>query len=294
MEMPKLRLPLSAQRLKAAPAQAWAAVGRSAARFRDIDGDQWAAAFSYSAFFSLFPLVILFVTWASLLFDKGAASALIIGFVGKYLPMSGDMKDYVFATISGVIGARGQAGTVAFVMLLWVATQCFNTLIIVTNKAWGTLGRHWWKLPLKSLALMVVISLAIMTGLWLPMFEQIAVQLLPKFGFIPKAYGFGTALVPWALIFLSLTLFYRVAPHRRIKFHDVWNAAFWGTLLLAGAQRLFLFYLAHFATFNAVYGAFGGIIALLLWIYLSGCVLIFCACLSATSYETAHRSDAPR
>lgn len=294
MQMPKLRLPFTAQQLKAAPAQAWAAAGRSASRFIDIDGDQWAAAFSYSAFFSLFPLVILFVTWASLLFDKGAASALIIAFVGEHLPMIGDTKDYVFATISGVINARGQAGTVALIMLLWVATQCFNTLIIVTNKAWGTVGSHWWKLPIKSLALMLVISLAIMTGLWLPMFEQIALTLLPKFGFIPKAYGLGTALVPWALIFLSLTLFYRVAPHRRIRFADVWNAALWGTLLLAGAQRLFLYYLGHFATLNAVYGAFGGIIALLLWIYLSGCILIFCACLSATSYETSHPADASK
>jgi len=33
---------------------------------------------------------------------------------------------------------------------------------------------------------------------------------------------------------------------------------------------------------NAVYGAFGGIMALLLWIYISGCVFIFGACLCAS------------
>ena len=49
--------------------------------------------------------------------------------------------------------------------------------------------------------------------------------------------------------------------------------------------NLFVIYLGHFATLNAVYGAFGGIMALLLWIYLSGCVFIFGACLCAGQAE---------
>jgi uncharacterized BrkB/YihY/UPF0761 family membrane protein len=36
---------------------------------------------------------------------------------------------------------------------------------------------------------------------------------------------------------------------------------------------------------NAIYGAFGGIMALLLWIYLSGCIFIFGACLCAAQAE---------
>lgn len=267
--------------LLAAALRALKTAGRAGLRFMEIDGDQRAAAFAYNAFFSLFPLIILFVTWASLLFDKGAASALIINFLGKHLPLSADMKDYVFSTISGVVLARRKAGLLALGLLIWVATQSFNTLIMATNRAWGTKGSHWWKLPLKSLALMIVIGLAVMAGLWLPMMEHIALRLLPKFGFIPKAYGFGVNFAPWALIFLSLTLLYRLAPHRRVRLGDIWPAALLGTALLAAAQKLFLYYLGHFATFNAVYGAFGGIMALLLWIYVSGCILIYCACLSA-------------
>jgi uncharacterized BrkB/YihY/UPF0761 family membrane protein len=47
------------------------------------------------------------------------------------------------------------------------------------------------------------------------------------------------------------------------------------------AESLFVIFIDNFAALNAVYGAFGGIIALLLWIYLSGCIVIFGACLSA-------------
>ncbi|MGZ9124416.1 MAG: YhjD/YihY/BrkB family envelope integrity protein [Candidatus Binatia bacterium] len=36
---------------------------------------------------------------------------------------------------------------------------------------------------------------------------------------------------------------------------------------------------------NAVYGALGGVMALLLWIYLFGCIFIFGACLCAAQAE---------
>jgi len=41
----------------------------------------------------------------------------------------------------------------------------------------------------------------------------------------------------------------------------------------------------NFATLNAIYGTFGGIMALLLWIYISGCIFIFGACLCAVQTE---------
>src|SRR5665213_1521175 len=42
---------------------------------------------------------------------------------------------------------------------------------------------------------------------------------------------------------------------------------------------------------NAVYGVFGDIMALLLWIYLSGCVFIFGACLCAARGAQAGAED---
>lgn len=260
---------------------AWRTVRLAASKFMYIDGDQWAAAFAYSAFFSLFPLIVLIVTGTSHFFDKSAASGMVVGFIGNYIPITGEMKHYVFDTVSGVINARGQAGAVAFLMLVWVATQFFTTLIQATNKAWGTTGSHWWKLPFKSLGLLVMMSLAVIVVIWVPMFEHITRGLLPQLGFITRTYSFGMLCLPWALIFLSLSLFYAVAPHRATTFSEVWPAALCGTVLLAGAQRLFIYYLTHFSTFNAVYGAFGGIMALLLWIYVSGVIFILCACLSA-------------
>lgn len=98
-------------------------------------------------------------------------------------------------------------------------------------------------------------------------------------------YTLGSFFIPLLVVFTSLSLFYRLAPRRTTRFSEVWVAALCATLLLLIAANLFVIYLKDFATLNAVYGAFGGIMALLLWIYLSGGIFIFGACLCAAQAD---------
>jgi YihY family inner membrane protein len=78
-------------------------------------------------------------------------------------------------------------------------------------------------------------------------------------------------------------MFYKFAPRRPAKFGQIWLAALLVTLLLKFGQNLFGLYLATFANFNAVYGVFGTIMALLFWIYFTGVVLLMGGCIAATS-----------
>lgn len=264
----------------------WATLRLAAQKFLKIDGAERAAAFSYSAFFSLFPLVVLLVSAASLFIDRAMAGKVVIAYVERYVPLSGEMQHFIFNAISGVVKARGQAGAVALLMLVWVATQFFTTLIHAANRAWGTEGNRWWHLPLKSLVLLGVMVTAAMLGIGVPLLGKMAKGFFSADGFFPWIYGIALVFLPWLGVFFSLTLFYRLAPRRHTRFSEVWPAALCATVLLQAAQSLFVLYLKHFTGLNAIYGAFGGIMALLLWIYLSGCIFIFCACLCAAQAET--------
>jgi uncharacterized BrkB/YihY/UPF0761 family membrane protein len=53
------------------------------------------------------------------------------------------------------------------------------------------------------------------------------------------------------------------------------------------AEALFVLYLENFATLNAVYGAFGAIMALLLWTHISGAIFVFGACVCAAQAESS-------
>jgi YihY family inner membrane protein len=264
----------------------WAILCLAVKKFFRIDGAHWAGAFAFHAFFSLFPLMILLVTIASFFVDRDQAGKEVLAYMESYVPISGEMQSHIFDTIAGVIKARGQAGAVAFLILVWVVLQCFTTLICATNRAWGTVIHSWWRLPLKSLILLVITSGAVLLGMAVPVMAKMAKDwLLPANDFSSWVYALGSFFIPLLVVFVSLSLFYRLAPRRPTRFAEVWASALCGTALLLATGSLFVIYLKNFATLNAVYGAFGGIMALLLWIYLSGCIFIFGACLCAAQAE---------
>ncbi len=258
-------------------------------KFLRIDGVQWAGAFSFNMFFSLFPLIVLFVTIASTFIDRDRAGKEIITYIENYVPISGEMHNYIFNTITGVINAREQAGLVAFIILVWAALQCFITLIVAANRAWGTaVYKNWWHLPIRSLMLLGITASMVLLGMVLPVLLRIAKNwIFATNDFSSWLYGIGSFFIPLLLAFFGLSLFYMLAPLRSTRFTVVWVAALFSTVLLQASEILFEIYLRNFATLNAVYGTFGGIMALLLWIYLCGCIFIFGACLCAAQAETS-------
>lgn len=256
-------------------------------KFSTINGAQAAAAFTHYAFFSLFPLIVLIVTLASAFIDREQVGEVVIAFIESYVPITGEMQLYIFGTISGVIKARGQAGTIAFLMLIWAAMGFFATLIRTTNWAWGTETGNWWQLPFKSLGFLVIMVSLVILGATLPVLVKMTQNwLFPLRDFSTWLYALGSYFAASLVVFLSLSLFYQLAPNRPTRFAEVWIAALCSTALLQSAESVFLIYLNDFATLNAVYGAFGGIMALQLCIYLSGCIFIFGACLCAAQAES--------
>ncbi len=280
--------------LKQTIRRTWGLLKLSVRKFLKIDGPQRAAAFAYSAFFALFPLMILFAACASLFVDRAVAGKAVIVFAEQYVPLSEEMQHYVFDTVAGTIKARRQAGFVAFLILVWVATQVFTTLIQATNRAWGTGGNRWWHLPLTSLSLLAIMTAAVLMGISLPVLWKMVQGVFTKSLLLSWIYSLSVLVLPSLVVFFGLSLFYKLAPRRRTLFSEVWFAALCATALLQAAQSLFVLYLKKFSEFNAVYGAFGGIMALLLWIYLSGCIFIFCACLCSAQAEMAEMDGNPR
>lgn len=273
-------------RFKQRARSGWTLLHLSARRFLLIEGIERAEAFAFNAFFSLFPLIILLVAIASRLTGLNNPATAVIAYIESYIPLGSEMQSYIFNTIAGVMETRGKASVVAFFILVWVTIQCFATLIHATNRAWGTEAQNWWRLPLKSLLLLAITAGAVFLGIAMPMLAQVAKEAFSEVNaFSYWAYALGSFLISLLVLFVSLGMFYKLAPRRPTRFAEVWVAALSATLLLQAAESLFVIYLKNFSTINAVYGAFGGIMALLLWIFLSGCIFIFGACLSAVQAE---------
>lgn len=273
-------------RFKQRARSGWTILHLAAQKFLVIEGMERAEAFAFNAFFSLFPLIILLVAIASRLTALNSPATTVIAYIESYIPLGSEMQSYIFNTIASVMETRGQASIIAILILVWVTIQCFSTLIHATNRAWDTELQTWWRLPLKSLLLLGITAGAVFFGIALPMLAQVAKRIFHEVNaFSYWAYALGSFFISLLVVFVSLGMFYKLAPGRTTRFAEVWVAALCATLLLQVAGSLFVYYLQNFSTINAVYGAFGGIMALLLWIFLSGCIFIFGACMSAVQAE---------
>lgn len=260
----------------------WSVLCISVKTFFRIDGAQRAGAFAFNAFFSLFPAIILFVTIASFFVDQDKAAKAVIAYMEAYVPIGGQMHRYVFDGIAGVVQSRALAGAAACLILAWVAFNCLTTLICATNHAWDVAAYKWWRLPLKSLLMLGITAGGLVVGIAVPvLMKMVEGWFFTESNVASWVYRVGTFLTPLVVVFFGLSVFYRIAPRRPTRFSEVWWAALWATILLRSAQSLFVIYLRDFATLNVFYGAFGGIIAFQMWVYITGCVIVFGACLCA-------------
>lgn len=262
----------------------WTWAKNAYAVFGNINGALWSASFAYYAFFALFPLLIFLVTAATHFTTRQQAFGYIVANVEKYMPLGQSDQEMIAKTVNGVIDARGSIGLVSLVGLLWSSLGFFQALVGAVGAAWKQEPLNWWRLPLKNLTMFAVLGSAMLLGNLLPVVSKTVQGYLTFLGGLGHAiFALLNLLVPTLVLFYGFALFYRLAPSRASKttFSLVWLPALVVTALLQIAQYLFVIYTTNFARFNAVYGTFGGVIALMLWIYVSGQIVILGGCLCA-------------
>lgn len=255
-------------------------------KFLKIDGEQRAAAFAYYAFFALFPLILLFVIIGSQIWDHATVVSYIIGNVGQYLPFNATDRQTVDAAIRAIVDSRGSVSTLAMLGLAWSASRFFHSMVHGVNRAWGTIEHPWWQLPLYSLMLLALVASALFIGMVVPLVLGYLQHstLLPKAVFsIPLQIAIWC--VPSLVLYYGLSVFFKTSPRRRTQFSEVAFAAFLTTILLQVCRHLFERYVYDLSNFNTVYGAFAVVVVLLMWIYLSGVIIMYGGCLCAAQFR---------
>src|SRR6185369_7437896 len=103
----------------------------------------------------------------------------------------------------------------------------------------------------------------------------------------------------WAISVLALSVLYRYAPSRQ---RARWRWVTWGSAIAATlwilSSGLFAWYVGAFASYGKTYGALGGVIALLMWFYLSSFTIVLGAEINSemerqTKRDTTEGPEAP-
>lgn len=270
----------------------WRAIKLAWSRWAEVDGDQRSAAFAYYLLLSILPLTILIVTAGSLFVEREEATQSLLKLGNHHTVLTAEQERAAEEAIHGMLGARGTISLAAFPLLLWGALKFLRTLIRTTNRVWKTPPYKWWRLPLKSIGLLGITVSAVFIGILLPSWARLAQPWLTTHLDFPQwAFGLLFYLIPWLVLFYGLLMIYRLAPSRRTTFSEVWLGALGATILIKLCERMFLAYSANFAQFNMLYGALGGVVVFLLWLYLASCLGVFGICFCAALAEVRALAD---
>jgi Ca2+-transporting ATPase len=263
-------------------------------RYKAVNGEQCAASFAYYAFFSLFPLILLAVAVSTFFVtDRSQAAERVVALIESYTPLLAKDRQTLAATVETVIQHGAGASLFGLLALVWSSLRLFQALVIGVNRAWGFPDYNWWKLPLKNLFMIGTLVGALGAGVVAPLLVNQALTVTRLN--ISWFSAILTEVLPTLLMFCGLALFYKFAPRRAVPFRAIWPAALVVTILLKAGQWLFGWYLnTSFGNFNAIYGTFGTIMALMLWIYFSGVIIILGGCFAVVTNQEQGGGGAAR
>ena len=259
-----------------------AVLKRAAGEFREKDLSDWAAALTYYALLSLFPAVFALVSIIGLVADPREATSTITEVVTEIGPDSAaDTFSGPIRSITANDSAAGILFVVGLAVALWSASSYVGAFIRASNVIYESPeGRPFWKLrPLQLVVTltMVVLAATVLVALVLtgPLAEAVG-----------GAIGLSDAAVTvwqiakWpvllAVVILMIDLLYYASPNAKLRgFRWVTPGGLVAVALWGVASAAFAVYVANFGSYDKTYGTLGGLVVLLMWLWISNLALLF-------------------
>jgi membrane protein len=258
---------------------------------RDDQVSVLAAGVAFFAMLALFPSLIALVSLYGLVASPAEVQAEIASFAGV-LPT--DARELLTTQLSSIANGAREGLTLGFLAslaaALWSASSGMKAVIAGINLAYDEKEtRGFLKLRGQALALTVLAIVATVVALGAIVVVPLV---LTRLGLGPV----GEALVRlgrWpalgVLLVLGLAILYRYAPNRdKPRWRWVSLGALAAMVLWLLGSIAFSVYVNNFGSYNKTYGALGGVIVLLLWLYLTGFAVLLGAELdSELEHQTA-------
>jgi membrane protein len=260
----------------------FATLKRTFWEFKEDNLADWAAALTYYGLLSLFPALIAMVSLIGLFGDPKSTTESLTDIISSIGPASA--AETFSGPIESITENRGTAG-LAFVLglavALWSASGYVGAFIRASNVIYETPeGRPFWKLR----PLQIAVTLAMVIGLAL-----IALSLVltgPIVEAVAEPLGIGsTAVDVWNLakwpvlvcaFLLMLAVLYYASPNVKLRgFRWVTPGGLVAVVVWAIASALFGFYVANFGSYDKTYGTLGGLVALLVWFWVTNLAILF-------------------
>jgi membrane protein len=237
-----------------------------------------AASLSYYFVFALFPALMFLTALLGMLPIPDLMNRLM-AYVEQAMPP--DAASIVQKTLGEVVGgARGSLLSIGALAALWAASGGVVAMMTALSIAYDVEdSRPWWKRRLLAIGLTFGLAIVLLSAAVLMVFGGTIGR------FLGNTVGLGDlavsiwAIAQWplavAFVVFGVALLYYAAPAvEHHKWYWVTPGSLVATIAWIAMSLGLRWYVSHFSNYSATYGSIAGVILLLLWLYLTGLVLL--------------------
>ena len=246
---------------------------------------------AYFILLSLFPFLMFLVAVASIVVnDPESALRILTERTEGFLPQDAVrlLIDYVDRTLRSAV-----SGVLLFGILaaLTSGSAAAGAIIKATNRAYDLREtRPFWKI--QGISILMVLGLALLIA-------ALALVILGPGvgGYVQRLTGLPNVFLPiwrivrWGVAFLAVTfaldILYYVAPNADLPFKWITPGGVVGTVLTLISSVALNLYVANFGHYDQIYGQLGAVIVLMLWLYITGLMVLIGAEMNAVIAHTA-------
>jgi membrane protein len=248
---------------------------------REIDSDNlldYAGAVAFSGFLAIFPFLLFAVALAGLVIDPKTLATLVEHIESVAPPQVAHILTRRLHALTA--GTAPGLLTVGALGAIWAASGAVASLMTALDNAYDVRdSRPFWKK--RGIAVLITLAGAVLF--------IVASLLLIAAPAVASALGdvAGTILlwlrwpVAAAIMLLVVACLYYFLPDVEQRFRFITPGSVVAVLLWILASLGFSLYVGHFGRYEVVYGALGGVIVLLLWMWISAIVILLGAEINA-------------
>lgn len=240
-------------------------------KYGDDQAGYLAALIAYYGFFSVFPLMLVFVSVVGIvLANSPDLQQKIIDSALAQFPIVGPTIAGEVQAISGNVVAL----VVGVAMALWAGLGVVQAGQNAMNQVWDVPRKDWPNFfisRLRSLLLLVVLGVMVLASTFLSGLATLSGESQS----LERLWQIGLSLLFNLALFLAV---YRVLARLDLRWSDVLPGAIVAAVLLTALQSVGSLYVGHTVKdASNLYGTFAFVIGLLVWIYLGAQLTLFCA-----------------
>jgi membrane protein len=261
-----------------------------------------AAEMAYNLMMSLLPGLLFMVSLFGLIGNQQNLMDDLMNMGARFAPP--DIINLLRDTLHEVFaGSSGGLAAVGLLTALWTASNGAMVVIKGINRAYSATdhGQPWWKVRLLSLWIVLSLGLVLLVSSQVVLFGNPILR-----NIIANTFGlsdFWITLISWFrwVVTILALIGFTAYVYTWIPGASVFKQSFKMTLpgavafvfLWIGISVLFSYYVDNMANYNKVYGALGGVIMLMFWLYLSSLALLIGGEINAILLDRKVKAEGP-